>query len=239
MLKLMLLEWKRNRLQTYLMASGIITLVLLGFIYLFAIMPNMTMLENEPDLKILTSYDTIVAFVSSLAMVCFAVLSAVMYGRMVITEYTGNRVYLLFSYPIGRKKLFFAKCIVVFLFTTVVALVSSLLVFGIFSGTESIFSIVEDMLTKQIIIKMLNMTVITALTSGGLGLIAMGIGFAKKSLPATILSAVILSAILGNILSNILMEGSVTVSLGAMVLAIVAGGLAVILSTNNVNRMEV
>lgn len=59
-------------------------------------------------------------------------MSAIMYSRLIIEEYTGKRLALLFSYPISRSKIFAAKLVLIFTFTCIYA-VLALGVIGIVS----------------------------------------------------------------------------------------------------------
>ncbi len=205
MLKLIQLELKRNNIKTYIVASGITCIVMIGFIYLFAYAPH---IDPDPDLQIFASYHNIVSLFSVLTMVVFATISATMYTRFIIEEYKDKRVILLFSYPVKRYKIVLAKLLVVFLFTVMAMILCNVAAFGIFSISEFFYPLVSGTLSLQIMVRALKMTIIMAVTAAAVGIIGAGIGFIKKSVPATILSAVLLASLYSNIVFKFLGNAS-------------------------------
>jgi ABC-type transport system involved in multi-copper enzyme maturation permease subunit len=238
LLKFMKLELKRNNIKTYIIASVITCIVMLGFIYLFAYAPH---IDPDPDLQIFAGYNNIISLFSILSMAVFATLSSVMYTRFVTDEYKEKRAILLFSYPVKRDKILLSKLMVVILFTMLAMTISNLLSFGIFSISESIVPLVEGALSAQTLLRALKVTVIMVVTAAGIGVIAMGIGFIKKSVPTTILSAVLLSSVFCNIMFNSTSDTnkSDTASIIFMGITVIAGVFAAIIVMKKVNRMEV
>ena len=74
--KLIKLELKRNNIKTYVIASSVTFIVMLGFIYLFAYAPQ---INPDPDLQIFAGYPKIISLFSTLSMAVFATLSATVY----------------------------------------------------------------------------------------------------------------------------------------------------------------
>ena len=89
------LEIKRNNLKPYITAVVIMFFVIIGMLYLFAAIPKMD--PTESDLDMFKSYDSITTLTCLLDMVCFAILSSVMYAKFVVEDYAGKRALLLFS----------------------------------------------------------------------------------------------------------------------------------------------
>lgn len=238
MLNLMKLELKRNNMKTYIIATAITCVIMLGFIFLFAYAPSV---DPDPDLQLFAGYNNIISLFSILSMAVFATLSAIMYTKFVIDEYKEKRAILLFSYPIQRKKVMFAKLGVVFLFTLSAMIVSNLLSFGIFSVSETIAPLVDSPLTAQTLIRALKVTIIMAITAAGIGIIATGIGFIKKSVPTTIVSAVLLSSLLCNIMFNTTnnVSNSDLAAILFMSVTVIAGALVAMLLMKKVTSMEV
>lgn len=238
MLKLMKLEMKRNNIKTYVIASIITCIIMLGFIYLFAYAPH---IDPDPDLQIFAGYNNIISLFSMLSMAVFATLSAIMYTRFVIDEYKEKRAILLFSYPINRDKILLSKLAVVFLFTMAAMTVCNLLAFGIFSISESISPLVDGTLSTQTMLRALKVTVIMAVTAAEIGIVATGIGFIKKSVPTTIVSAVLLSSLFCNIMFNSTSEinKSDMAAIIFMGITVIIGIVVTIMLMRKVNHMEV
>lgn len=238
MFNLMKLELKKNNVKTYVSASLITCVIMIGFIYLFAYAPH---IDNDPDLQIFAGYNNIISLFSILSMAVFATLSAVMYTRFITEEYKEKRLILLFSYPIKRSKILLAKLVVVFFFTMAAMTICNLLAFGIFSISESISPLVEGALSAHMLIRVFKITVIMAITAAELGIIAMGIGFIKKSVPTTIVSAVLLSSLFCNIMFNSTsnINKSDIASIIFMGITIIVGAIVVVMLMKKINHMEV
>lgn len=235
MLKLIKLELKRNNIYPYVTASIVITIVMLGLIYLFAYAPKID--PNDADMKLFAGYNNIVSLFCLLNMATFCVLSSVMFSRFIIDEYSGKRTILLFSYPISRSRILFSKLYIVILFTIFAMIVCNTIVFTIFGITESFIPIVGEVFSASIIVKIIKTTIIMALSSASIGIVALGIGFIKRSVPATIVSAFILSSLMCNIAVNTISNDIVMVVF--MTVMILAGSAVLIILVRQINLMEV
>lgn len=231
MMKLINLELQRINLRPYLISSIISGFILLSFTYFIAYVAQV---EQEVQFM---NYENIFLFTSAMSILIFSVLSATMYEKLIIEEYSGKRLALLFSYPVGRKKAFSAKILIVFLFVALSMLLCTILPIFVFAATESFTPIVSDTMTSDILIKAVGTIVVSLVAVSAIGLLAMRIGFIKKSVPATLISAFILSGIYGNIAIG--SAGNFVISLliiGVSLLAI----LAVFASlSHKINHMEV
>ncbi|EMY5507322.1 ABC transporter permease [Bacillus sp. FSL L8-0642] len=231
MFNIIQLEIRKNKINTFILASVISSIGLLAFIYFIAFVAQQT---NEVQFQ---NYTNIYKFTTLMGMIVFSCISSVMYTRFIIEEYKGKQMTLLFSYPINRKKVLFAKLLIVLVFTTVSMIICTAIPIIIFSLTEKISPIVPDTLSQQDIFSTLLMIVITAFITSMVALIAMRIGFIKKSVPITIISAFGLIALLGNTVAS----GYDKPMLGVIILVIIAAiGILVALELmQRVNRMEI
>lgn len=235
MLNLMLLEIKRNKLRTYQLATAITFLLMLGFTYLFAYVPQFN--PNDADLLLFAGYDNVMSLSILISMAVFCVLSSVMYARFVIDEYAGKRAILLFSYPVNRKQVLMSKILVVFLFNFAAMVLCSLLSLGIFSITEQFAPMVNDTLTASTLLGAVKNILVMAVIAPALGVVAAGIGFMQKSVPTTIVSAVVMVSVLGNLMSGALQNAAF--SLALLGISVVAGLFICTLLMGKVNTMEV
>ena len=193
------LELRRTNFRTYVI-SALIIAVMLGFLYLFAYAP---MLEtNDADMKIFSGYENLIPLYGVLNMTVFCVLAAVIYSKIIIEEYSGKRPILLFSYPINRKKIMLSKLCIVFVFTVIAMFISNFLIFIIFGVSEKFLHLVSGDFTYSIMFQAIETTLIMSLSAASIGIIAVGIGFIKKSVPTTIVSAVLIASLMCNIVAN-------------------------------------
>lgn len=231
MMKLINLELQRINLRPYLISSTISGFVLLAFTYFIAYVAQV---EQEVQFM---NYENIFLFTGAMSILIFSVLSATMYEKLIIEEYSGKRLALLFSYPVGRKKAFSAKILIVFLFVALSMLLCTIMPIFVFAGTESFTPIVSDTMTSDILIKAVGTIVDSLVAVSAIGLLAMRIGFIKKSVPATLISAFILSGIYDNIAIG--SAGNFVISLliiGVSLLAILA---VFVTLSHKINHMEV
>lgn len=235
MLKLMKLELRRTSLKTYITAALVITLITAGLLYLFAVLPTVD--EAEKDMEMFMSYSSIATLTCMLSMVCFSILSSVMYARFIVEEYCSKKTILLFSYPVARKKIFIAKLATVFCFTVASMLLSNALVFGIFYITEVIFPICKDTLTIQIILQTVGLIIVYSIMAGALALSSLWFGMWKKSTPSTIVSGTIIVCVICNFLAVGLNVPAIAI--GLTMLGLIVGVYLSLGTSKNIEMMEV
>ncbi|MGF7012175.1 ABC-type transport system involved in multi-copper enzyme maturation permease subunit [Lachnospiraceae bacterium PF1-22] len=235
MIDLMKLELKRNNLRTYQIVAAVTFVLVLGFTYLFAYVPRFN--PEDADLLLFSGYGNVFSLSILICMAVFCVLSAVMYARFIIDEYAGKRATLLFSYPISRRKVLLSKVFVVFLFNFCLMIVCSLLALGIFVITEQFAPMVNDTLSRIMVLRMTRNIILMASIAPLLGIVATGIGFIRKSIPTTIVTAVVMISVLGNLMSGALQNDKFLVVL--LFIAVAASVIACGCLMFEVNRMEV
>lgn len=234
MLKLIRLELKRNNMKGYVVASCIFCVVLLMFIYFVSYVAQVESGAHEAQFQ---NYANIFRFTGTISLIIFSIMSAVMYSRLVIDEYSGKKATLLFSYPVSRKKILLAKVLLVFVFTSMSMLICTAIPYIVFGITESVAPIVaQDTMTTEIFIDTLKILVIAIFSVDGIGIAAMRVGFMKKSVPATLIVAFLLSATYGN---AALSTNTVSSSLAISSVGIIVAIIIMIELTNKVNKMEV
>lgn len=231
MIKLIKLELQRINLRPYFISSAIFGIVLLAFTYFVAYVAQV-----EQDVQFMT-YENIFQFTGAISILFFGVSSATMYAKLIIGECSGKRLALLFSYPVGRKKIFAAKVLIVFLFVVLSMLFCTLLPICIFTATESFYPIVSDTMTSDVLIQTLNTLLVSLVVVSAIGLLAMRIGFIKKSVSVTLISAFILSGIYGNIAVGSL--GNIVVSLPILGISSFAILAVFVTLSHKINHMEV
>lgn len=239
MLKLIKLELTKNKLSTYLWATLWIFIVGMGFCFMLGFIPKIESVDGvvPMDLMMFQQWDSFVSYLSILFAMSFSILSAVMHTKFTVEEYTGKRAVLLFSYPQSRSKILFAKCSLVFCFTVIFSLISNIVAIGIFAFISNTFAILPEPFSVSILPNLLSVSGVFSLIAASIGLVAMRVGFWKKSLVATVVTAVILVAPFGNIMSVVPQYSGIIHLIGMVVLLII--GLLIFLELmSKVNKME-
>lgn len=228
--KLIRLELKRNKLTSYYIALAVICIAMTVFLYMVA-----TIAKVENDV-VFRDYKNILKMHTGIAFLVFSIFSVVMYSKFIIEDYGPKRALLMFSYPISRTKIFIAKMILVTGFITLGFLLSTLIPNVLFFLTESIVPILGGNITIGIVSSQIISIATFILALSSIGFISLRIGFMNKSVSTTIVTAIILSAILGNVLMGLGTNSFVFI--GVVVLFII--GFAFAYSTNKqINEMEV
>ncbi|MDD3795399.1 MAG: ABC transporter permease [Lachnospiraceae bacterium] len=231
MKKLIQLELERINLRPYFMSSAIFGIVQLVFTYFVAYVAQV---EQEVQFM---NYENIFLFTGAISTFLFGVLSATMYARLIVEEYSGKRLALVFSYPVGRQKTFIAKVLIVLLFVILSMLLCTMLSIGIFALTETFSPIVSDVMTWDILITAFSNMLVSLVAVSAIGLLSMRIGFIKKSISATLISAFILSGIYGNIaISSV---GNLAISLIIVGVTLLVILVILVTLSRKINQMEV
>ncbi|MEK5023145.1 ABC transporter permease [Paenibacillus sp. FSL M7-1046] len=190
MLKLIQLEIRKNKL------AGMLKGVAIANLAIFAFMLLLTYVDSEGsgsgEFK---TYAEMFSGLYVLVKATFVVFASVVLSKLVIDEYKNNTITLLFMYPISRKKLLGAKIIIVFLFTLISIFVTDVLISALLIGLNSFTHAIPGQLDLAVIPGEMIRIGADAAYAAGIGLIPLYIGMRKKSVPATIVTAVLLVSV--------------------------------------------
>lgn len=192
MLKLMALEIRKNKLKNLFKGVHIVNFSILAFMILVAF------IDRSEGEGMITSYQDMFEGLYVFVKSAYIIFASVLISKLIIDEYKNNTITLLFMYPISRKKLMAAKIIIVFLFTFVNIIVSYIALGAILLGINSFVDLIPGELTLQLITSELIKTVVSAFYAAGIALIPLYIGMKKKSVPATIVSAVLVVSLISS-----------------------------------------
>lgn len=237
--KLIELELRRTRLQPYLMGAAILTAAILGFYLLMGAMPSLSASQGEimpdADLAMFGAWPGLIHMISIIAMACFSVFSAVLGARFVIADYTGGRAVLLLSYPVPRRRVLRAKCTLTAGLTVLCCLIACVVSLALFVPVALLFGWLGAP-TGAILQTAVFMALCMSILSAAIGLISTCIGFAKRSLVAAVVAAVILSSVGSNIFA---LAASPAVMLLLSVLATAVAAVCYLSLARAVSNMEV
>ncbi|MFD1174842.1 ABC transporter permease [Paenibacillus puldeungensis] len=224
------LELKRNKLKPYYIALAVIFAAMTGFLYMIA---TITKVEHEIEFM---NYENILRLHRGVAFIVFTVFSVVIYAKFIIEDYSQKRALLLFSYPVSRSKMFMAKLVLVVGFITFGYLLSTIVPNALFFLTESLFPILSGHITLTLVLSQIINAAANILAIISVSFIALRIGFIHKSVSTTIVTAIILSAVLGNVLTGL----GVNIYVLIGVILLFAIGLIFAFSTSKqIKEMEV
>ncbi|MEK5303531.1 MULTISPECIES: ABC transporter permease [Bacillus] len=192
MLRLMKLEMKKFKLGWYVRGVIIANIAILA---LLTSMSIVSQIEGDPEIR---DPQMILLAVSTLVRATFIIFGSVLIARLIISEYKNKTILLMFSYPINRKKMMASKLAITATLTFITVILSNILVVGIFFGIDSYFSILPNSFTvDQLIQEGINLIPL-AIATAGISLIPLYFGMRKRSVPATIVSSIIVVLIAMN-----------------------------------------
>ena len=233
MINLIRFELRKNNLIPYFYGvCGIFTFAfLLGI--LFSAIPIIE--PNDTSSKMFNDKTIIITMISIICMSAFSILSAVMYAKFIIEEYTGRKNVLIFTYPQKRSNILFAKFIFVSSFVFVTMFISTVLCCLFVGFIGSVIGIISEPLMD--ITYIIQLSLLLALVSNFIGLIALRVGFYKKSIIIPVVTAIILSAPFGNFVA-LLGENVIVIILSVTALLCVTSTILFFGLLRKVNRMD-
>lgn len=190
MVKLVALELRRNSLRPYRIATGILGGILLAFWYLMAFIPQLDPLDPDAELFSTSSFFT--GMNCTVCTACLGILGAVMAARLVVEEYSGKRVLLLFSYPVSRRSILAAKLLLVSGSTASGMFLCGLAVQSVFFVGAALVPFYTGSLSPGVFGQALYVLLCDSLIAGLIAVLAAWVGLWKKSVPSAIVAGVVL-----------------------------------------------
>lgn len=181
------------------------------------------------------NYEIVFLVMNHITQATFIVFASVLVAKLIIEEYKNKTIMLMFMYPIQRKKIMIAKLLIVGGFTFVTIFLSNIIIGSAFYFIDSFLHMVPARLTNELILTNIVKTGVDALESVGIGLLPLYFGMRKKSVPATIISAVVIVFFLSSSVDNFSLSSIVAIPIS---LAII-GVFAAYLSIRNVEKADV
>lgn len=209
MIKLIKLEWKKNRIGRYIRNAFILAAFLCLFLFALAFWG----IAEDPDgtLDAAEGMNVISAPVEMFTGISFLIFTGVMLSSFIVSAYRNKTMNLMFSYPIRRQKILASQMIAVWLFNLTALVVTKLLVYGcICIGAKSMrspFLIDFTMGSLSFYVQLLLKSAVTV----SMGFIALFVGMAMKSSKATMIASFILIFLTQANIGDISLAGNLAV----------------------------
>ncbi|GIN21926.1 ABC transporter permease [Siminovitchia fordii] len=208
MLNLIKLEWRKHQMERYFTSFFFCVIGIYGFVAFISLAS-----KNDAD-GAMRSFQEFMTLVNILSNITFIILGSVILSRLIISEFRTKTMQVLFTYPIKRKKLLFAKLTLAYLFTTGCLFAGVWLMQIITYFLQPSLGLFEGTVSMNDLAATFPKTLTNAIMMGAIALIPLFFGMRKKSTAATITSAVIISFLINATVS----DGGATFSLADVVL---------------------
>jgi len=148
------------------------------------------------------TYDRAFASIASYVGLVFLVFAGVLMAKIVIDEYRNKTVAVLYSYPVPRRSIMTAKLVVVGGWTFLSTLLSNASIVALFLWLNESQQYVATALTGGRAAEELARMLIFAAGAAGISMIPLYFGMLRKTMPAMLVSAFVLSNIAISITNN-------------------------------------
>lgn len=126
------------------------------------------------------------------SMICY---SSVYTSQLVIGEYTRKTILILFSYPLDRKRIMLIKLGITSIFTTICIFASNVICHAYLILMNQYFHLVTGSPDAEYLTECMTQTLFGSIMGGALSMIPFAVGLFRKSMPATFISAIVVSGI--------------------------------------------
>lgn len=191
MIKLMKMELKKHSLGWYFSSAFIASLCSIALLVLI----NYVETPSEVPLRDL---DEALVIVGAFARVTCVILSGVLVAKLIVEEYKNKTIFILFSYPISRKKLLGAKLLFITILTFITVFVTNLLSAGLLMLLNSYLHFIPGNADTAFLLKQLLSMLTFSVATAGTSIIPLYFGMRKHSVPATIVSAIVIVALISS-----------------------------------------
>ncbi|WP_052947849.1 ABC transporter permease [Aneurinibacillus tyrosinisolvens] len=229
MRRLMKLEIKKFKLFSYVKGIVISNLAIMAMLCL-------VYFADKSEGRIpFESYEMAFGVIGSLVRGVFIIFASVLIARIIIDEYRTKSITLLFMYPIKRQRMMAAKLALVAGFTFLTIFLSNIVIGTIFYAVDSYVHFVPKELTGQVLGKNFLIMTLSAIACAGTSLVPLYFGMRKKSVPATIVAAILLVSFT-NSSSN---TSSLVFTIAIPIVLALIGGFIAYLSIRNVEKADI
>lgn len=230
MLQLIKLELKKGRFGSYLWGSIIAYFAIAAFVgsmYSF----GASQIEEIP----FTSMTELLTLIDLVVRGTFIIYASVLLTKLIINEFKDNTISLMFTYPISRRKLIFAKLAMVFGWTFANVVIANLLLDALFVSINSVFQYIPDPLTTELLLNHSLTVLMQAFGAAGMSLLPLVIGLPKKSVPMTITSSIVIVMVVCSNNSGFSLSSIIAIPLSLAVLGI----FITYLSFRNIDHVDI
>lgn len=191
MLHLVKLELKKGGLRGYILGALIAYAAIAGLLMLMYFLPD----DGSSGAPAFKDKGEIFSVVNTLVSATFIIYSASLLSRLIINEFKDRTMTLLFSYPVSRKQLIFAKLSVVFVWCCIAIVLGNVLLNTLMLVVNAYAGKVVGVLSAFDWLRQFGAVTLQAIGAAGMSLLSLVIGLKRRSVSATIVSSIFIVAI--------------------------------------------
>ncbi|MDP4095819.1 ABC transporter permease [Paenibacillus sp. P96] len=228
MLHLIKLELMKGRKSGYVWGALIAYAIIAGLMLLVLFVDDTLEQVFPNDAEMLKIIDV-------LTRITFVVYASVLLSRLIIREYKDRTMELLFTYPVSRKKIIFAKLIIVAVWTFINIVISNLLISTVMLFVNRMAGDIPMVMTSGSLFQHYLGSAVQALAAAGMSLLPLAFGMRRKSEAATIVSSIIIVAVISSNNMGFSLSSIIAIPLTLALL----GVLVAYLSFRNIDHADI
>lgn len=178
----------------------IFTFVAILFSILFITVSLVDSMADPEQTK--DTFESTFLVIGLLMSVIFLVYSSVLTARLVIGEYNQRTITIMFSYPLNRKQLIASKLIIIMVYTAISVTIGYICCSGYIIFADTYFDMLDGTFQIPLLQTWIPMAAITVIVCTILSLWPFIIGMTRKSVPATIVTSLIIIVLRQAIISK-------------------------------------
>ena len=229
MLKLIKLEMKKFNLTSYSLNAVIANFVILGFMFLIAFISK---IEGDTDFS---TYQEVLGIIDSFVRATFIIFAGALIAKLVIGEFKNKTITTLFMYPISRKKLLAAKLAIVIIFTFSWIIISNVFITIVYGWISVHYQLIPDTLTASLLQEHGLSVLMNAVAAAGMALIPLYFGMRKYSIPATIISSILIVIIVANNTGGFSLNNIIIIPISLALIGLTVAYLSI----RNIDKMDI
>ncbi|WP_099203459.1 ABC transporter permease [Miniphocaeibacter massiliensis] len=198
MLKLIKLEYRKNRAWKYLINALILTFILGLFVFSIGFFE-----DASPGSK-----ETVGFLIEMITSMAFLVFTGVMISSFIVSAYKNNTMGLMFTYPINRKKILISKVIAVWIISFICLLISKLIIYLSMYGFSNILEPKMPLGYNLSYISFYTYMIFKSFTTVATAFLALPIGILLNSSKAVIITSFILLVFLEGDIGDFSLRGN-------------------------------
>lgn len=192
MLKLMRLELMKTKMGWYTKGILIANLCIISLIVMIF------KVEKMEGNSVVSGFDELFIVQGSMVRATFVVFAAVLISKLIIDEYKNKTIFVMFMYPINRKKIIASKLMLIAGMTFVSMLLSNIFVAAVFLVINHYVQFIAGDPSVDQYVQQLISILAFSIAAAGTSLIPLYFGMRKYSVPATITSSFLIVAVISS-----------------------------------------
>ncbi|WP_440895590.1 ABC transporter permease [Amphibacillus sp. Q70] len=218
MFKLIRLEMRKINFAGYINRALVACLAITGFLFFMLYIDRNQFAASSTDFLFL---------IDSITRIVFIIFSGVLISRLVIEEYNGKTITLMFTYPISRKQVIVSKLLIIICFTFASILLSRIFAAVVLYMLNNHLHFIDGGVTLPMIIEHFKHTVLYDLSASGISLVPLFFGMLKKSVRTTIVSSVVIAIFLGVSNEDLSIGSYIVIPLTVTIIGLVVSYLSI------------